>query len=168
MININSKYKNDNLCNLIGIAQINSTAGNLESNTNKIIEYIKTAEMLKLGALAFPLDALVGFSMTDFFNRYPFILEETNKYLLNIAKQTNNTSVLLPFINTNNQKAYAILKKGNIHKIINNIDYINSNELIDTMKFYIKPISEPSRAGSQYKLEEDLKNSALQLKSSIV
>ena len=79
----------------VGLAQINPIAGNLEYNSNKIIDFIKQAESLNLDMVLFPKNALLGFDMPDFANRFPFILEEAQKWLEKIAIHALNTSVLL-------------------------------------------------------------------------
>ena len=71
----------------VGLAQINPIAGNLEYNSNKIIDFIKQAESLNLDMVLFPKNALLGFNMPDFINRFPFILEEAQKWLEKIAIQ---------------------------------------------------------------------------------
>ena len=64
MIEIDSKIKEYiHMGGFVGLAQINPIAGNLEYNSNKIIEYIKSAEAINLDIIAFPQNALMGFFM---------------------------------------------------------------------------------------------------------
>ena len=73
----------------------------IEYNSKKIIEYINQAESLGLDIIAFPKNALIGFEMKDFIQRYPFILDESKKYLEFIAKNCTKTSALIGFIDKN-------------------------------------------------------------------
>lgn len=169
MIEIDSKIKEYiHLGGFVGLAQINPIAGDLEYNSNKIIEYIKCAELNKLDIIAFPQNALIGFFMEDFINRYPFILSESKKWLEKIAQNCTSTVALVGFIDEDKKRAYAILRWGRIDKIIKNCEYITSKEFHDGVEFFIKPTAIPSRAGSQAKRENDLKELALKTKRPII
>lgn len=152
----------------VGLAQINPYAGNLEYNSKKIIEYINQAESLGLDIIVFPKNALIGFEMKDFIQRYPFILDESKKYLKYIAQNCTKTSALIGFIDKNKKQAYAILRYGKIDKIIQNSEIISSKEFHDGVEFLIKPVSIPSRTGSQYLREENLKQLSTELKRPIL
>ena len=152
----------------VGLAQTNPIAGDLEYNSNKILDFIKEAESLGLDIVAFHLNALIGYKMDDFFSRYPFIIDEEKKYLDKIASQVQKTSVLLPFIDEEKNYAYAIIRYGRVDKIIKGCEYITSKEFNDGVEFYIKPVAIPSRAGSQYKREEELKHLAIETKRPVL
>ena len=169
MIEIDSKIKEYiHMGGFVGLAQINPIAGDLEHNGNKIIEYIKCAELNKLDIIAFPQNALIGFLLEDFIERYPFILEESKKWLEKIAQNCTSTAALVGFIDEDTEQAYAILRWGKIDKIIKNSEYITSKEFHDGVEFLIKPTAIPSRAGSQVKRENDLKELALKTKRPII
>lgn len=152
----------------VGLAQINPIAGNLEYNSQKIIKYIKQAESLNLDIIAFPKNALLGFEMNDFINRYPFILEESKKWLNKISEICTKTSALISFIDTDKKQAFAILRWGKVEKILKDCEYITSKEFHDGVEFYIKPVAYPSRLGSQYIREEELKHFAINSKRPIL
>lgn len=152
----------------VGLAQINPMAGNLEYNSNKIIEFIKQAESLNIDIVAFPQNAFLGFEMPDFIDRYPFVLEEIEKWLAKIAESVQKTAVLLGFINKNKKQVYAILRNRKIDKILEDREFITSKEFHDGVEFLIKPIAIPSRAGSQFILEQDLKKLAKEIKRPIL
>lgn len=161
MFNIDSEIKNYiHLGGFVGLAQINPIAGNLEYNSNKIIEFIKQAEALTLDIVAFPKNALLGFEMKDFIERYPFILEESEKWLNKIAENCTKTAVLIGFINKDKELTYAILRGGKIDKILPDSEYITSKEFHDGVEFFIRAVAIPSRAGSQYIREKNLKELA--------
>ena len=161
MFEIDSELKNlINLGGFVGLAQTNPIAGNLEYNTNKIINFIEQAEKLNLDIIAFSKNALLGFEMKDFINRYPFILENSQNYLNKIAKKCTKISALISYINTDKEQCNAILRYGKVDKIIKNCELITSKEFHDGVEFYFKPVSEPSRTGSQLIRENSLKQLA--------
>ena len=169
MFDIDSEIKKYiNLGGFVGLAQINPIAGNLEFNSNKIIESIKQAESLNLDIIAFSKNALLGFEMEDFINRYPFILEESEKWLKIIAENCIKTSALISFVDTDKNQAFAILRWGRVDKIIKNCEYVTSKEFHDGVEFYIKPTATISRAGSQFIREESLKQLAKETKRPIL
>lgn len=152
----------------VGLAQINPYAGNLEHNSKKIIEYINQAEILGLDIIAFPKNTLIGCEMNDFIQRYPFILDKSRKYLEVIAQNCIKTSALIGFIDKNKAQSYAILRYGKIDKIIQNSEIISSKEFHDGVEFLLKPNSIPSRAGSQYLREENVKQLSIRLNRPIL
>ena len=158
MIEIDSQIKDYiQLGGFVGLAQINPIAGNLEYNSQKIIDYIAYSESIGLDIVAFPQNALMGFYMEDFIKRFPFILSESKKWLEKIAQKCSNISALIGFIDEDKEQAFAILRCGRIDKIIKNHVYITSKEFHDGVEFLIKPTAIPSRVGSQARREEDLK-----------
>jgi len=152
----------------VGLAQINPIAGNLEYNSNKIIDFIKQAEDLNLDMILFPKNALLGFDMPDFINRFPFILEETQKWLEKIANKVQKTSMLLSYLGTDKKYYYAILRYGRIDKILDEQEYITSKHFHDGVEFYIKPVANISRAGTEFVNEENLKELAINTKRVIL
>ena len=152
----------------VGLAQINPKAGNLEYNSNKIIKFIEDAILAEVDMVLFPKNALMGFEMDDFVNRYPFILEESQKWLEKIAAVCTTISALVGFVDTDKKQAFAILRGGRVDKVLKNCEYITSKEFHDGVEFLIKPIAEVSRCGSQYRSEENLKDFALHAKRAVL
>ena len=152
----------------IGLAQTNPSAGNLEHNSKKILEFIKQGETLNLDMVLFPKNALLGFELSDYINRFPFILEETAKWLNKIAQHVKNTSVLLSYIGKDYRYHYAILRNGEIDKIIEEQDFITSKHFHDGAEFYIKPSACISRSGSEYLRELSIKELATKTKRIIL
>lgn len=152
----------------VGLAQINPVAGNIEYNSKKIVKFIKQAESINLDMVLFSKNVLLGFDFPDFIARYPFILEESYKYLEKIALNCSKIAALIGFIDKDNQQAYAILRNCRIDKIIKNQELITSKEFHDGVEFYIKPTAIVSRLGSQYQREEGLRNMAINYKRPIL
>ena len=152
----------------VGMAQINLTAGNLKDNAKKIAKYIKISQEIGLDAVVFPKYSLLGSEMKDFRERYPFIVEENLKYLNKLAEHSGNVAAILGFVDSNGKDSFAILRNGRIENIIKDKEMITSKLIHDGMEFYIKPASKISRAGSEYKRQENLKRLAIESKRPIL
>ena len=133
----------------VGLAQINPVAGNLAYNSSKIIDFIQKAEDAGLDLIVFPEYSLLGASLEDFIKRYPFILDEEQKYLNEIARKTLRITVLLGFVDKNQESAYAVLRWGRVDKIIPKSDYITSKLLNDGVEYYIRLVSIPSKPSTE-------------------
>jgi NAD+ synthase (glutamine-hydrolysing) len=81
----------------VAIAQINSTVGDLEGNTQKICDFIKTSNEMEVDLLVFPELALVGYPPEDLLHKPHFIKDNLN-YLQKIIRHTRNITVGLGFI----------------------------------------------------------------------
>ena len=109
----------------IGMAQINPIVGDIEYNAKKIAKYIRFANQINLEAVVFPELALMGYPIEDTIDRHPVIVQENIKWLKGIAKITENTIVLLGFVEprlSEKGKKYfnslAILQNGEIKGIV--------------------------------------------------
>ena len=134
--------------NFIGIAQINPVAGNLEYNFSKIMEFVEIANQLGLSAIVFPKYSLLGDKLTDFVNRYPFIIDENKKYLDKLAKSSSNSAIIVDFIDNDKTFKTAILRNGKIENILEQ-DMISSKYINDGVEFLIKPVAIPSRTNTE-------------------
>jgi NAD+ synthetase len=112
---------------LIGLAQVNPIAGNIEYNAKKVVKYIKHAQNLGLDLVVFPELVLMGYPIEDTIDRHPIIVEENVKWLKEIAKITQKTAALVGFVeprkceNLVGKKYYnsvAVLSDGQIQGII--------------------------------------------------
>lgn len=103
----------------IGISQINSTLGDLESNFSKISTAIQTAKEKKCELLVFPECSLLGYHPFDLLERKELIKNQ-EKYLRKIQSLLpKNLAVLVGLITARNQKkgrpynnTAALLAKG--------------------------------------------------------
>lgn len=123
----------------IGLAQINPSAGDIESNAVKIAKYIKYAEAVKLDMVVFPELALMGYPIMDTIERHPFLVEENIKWLKSLAEMTKNTTALVGFVEPREKysegKLYynsvAILKNCKIDGIVRKSLLPNYSEFND-------------------------------------
>lgn len=109
----------------IGIAQINPTTGDIEHNSLKIKNFIEQAQKMNLDLVVFPELCIVGHPLLDITDRYPFILEESMKWLEELAKITKSTTAVVGFAEPAGGAKYhssvAIMANGKIQKIIRKI-----------------------------------------------
>ena len=81
----------------IGLAQINTTTGDLDFNTNKIIEYIKEARGMGIDLLSFPELALTGYPLNDLLFKSHF-LESSREKLEKIISSTRGIAVVMGLV----------------------------------------------------------------------
>jgi NAD+ synthase (glutamine-hydrolysing) len=83
----------------VGIAQINSTVGDLSGNTRKIMESIDQAKSLGVDLLTFPELAITGYPPEDLLLKPQFIRQ--NKESLNkIIEHSSDMAVVVGFVDT--------------------------------------------------------------------
>lgn len=152
----------------VGLAQINLVAGDLEYNYNKICDVVKKSDDLGLDAISFPKNTLIGFDMSDYIARFPFLIENQFKYLQKIADNQFKTPIVISFLNNEKDFSIAIIRNGAIGQIVENKDFITSKLLNDGVEYYIKPTSISSRMGSQYEREQELIENSKTLKRPIL
>lgn len=108
---------------IVGIAQIDSVAGDFEYNAKKIIKYIKNARKVGTEVLVFPKNALCGNLMEDVLKRYPYLESECEKWLHGIAQHSENILIFLGYINN----SFAVIENGKICEIIKNVPFVYKN-----------------------------------------
>jgi len=89
----------------LGLAQINSTVGDLNGNTEKIIETIQRAKLMKIDLLIFPELALTGSPLEGLLLKRQFI-DENLFYLQQIVNETEGIALVLGFIDFYNGSIY--------------------------------------------------------------
>jgi len=83
----------------VGIAQINSTVGDLSENTRKILEFIDQAKSLGVDLLTFPELAITGYPPEDLLFKPQFIKQ--NKENLNkIIEHSSDIAVVVGFVDS--------------------------------------------------------------------
>jgi NAD+ synthase (glutamine-hydrolysing) len=83
----------------IGMAQINSTVGDLSGNTRKIVEFIDRAKSLGVDLLTFPELAITGYPPEDLLLKPQFIKQ--NKESLNkIIEHSSGIAVVVGFVDS--------------------------------------------------------------------
>jgi len=83
----------------VGIAQINSTVGDLNGNTKKIIESIDQAKSLGVDLLTFPELAITGYPPEDLLFKPQFIKQNKGK-LNKIIEHSSDIAVVVGFVDS--------------------------------------------------------------------
>jgi NAD+ synthase (glutamine-hydrolysing) len=82
----------------IGLCQINTTVGDIEGNTKKIIDYIAKGKKVGADLLVFPEMAVTGYPPEDLL-LMPKFIEANLKALKTIAKATTSITAVVGFVN---------------------------------------------------------------------
>ena len=108
----------------IGLAQINTTVGDIKGNFQKILDYILKAKKSGVDIISFPELAITGYPPEDLLLKPKFV-EENIKMLEKLAIEINNIVAVVGFVNRKNKNLYnaaAVLYKKKIigiyHKIL--------------------------------------------------
>lgn len=111
--------------NRIVLAQINTVAGDIKKNAQKIIQCIEKAKSNNADLIIFPELALMGYPFGDIFIRHKTIIKRQIETLERIAAETNNITALIGFAEPtedSNKKPFynsvAVLQNGKIINIV--------------------------------------------------
>jgi len=83
----------------VGIAQINSTVGDLAGNTKKIVQFIDQAKSLGVDLLTFPELAITGYPPEDLLLKPQFI-KQNRESLNKIIEQCSDIAVVVGFVDS--------------------------------------------------------------------
>ena len=97
----------------IGLCQINTTVGDIEGNTRKILDYISKGKKMGADLLAFPEMAVTGYPPEDLL-LMPKFIEANLKAIQKIAKATTSIAALVGFVDKKEDifNAAALLHDG--------------------------------------------------------
>ncbi len=108
----------------IGLCQINTTVGDIEGNTRKILDYIAKGKRMGADLLVFPEMAVTGYPPEDLL-LMPKFIEANLKAIRTIAKATSSLTAIVGFVN----------KDGDI---FNSAALLHNGKLVDTYsKIYL-------------------------------
>ncbi len=119
-------------------SQINTTVGDIDSNTKKIINFIKKAEKKKVDILAFPELTITGYPPEDLVH-YDHFVNSNIKKLKEISKSVKNTTIVIGFVNKIKNRLYnsaAIIENKKIKYIYNKIHLPNYGVFDEKRYFY--------------------------------
>ena len=99
----------------IGLCQINTTVGDIEGNTKKILNYVEKGKKMGADLLAFPEMAVTGYPPEDLL-LMPKFIEANLKAVRRIAKAASSITVLLGFVDKKEDifNAAALLQNGKV------------------------------------------------------
>ena len=110
----------------IGMAQINSTVGDLEGNTRKILETVAEARSLEVDLLTFPELAICGYPPEDLLLKPQFI-EENLRFLDQVVEHSSGLTIVVGFVDIKDDiyNAAAVLHDGKLAGIYHKISLPN-------------------------------------------
>ena len=98
------------------LAQIDSEAGRLDLNFEKIKINILKAKEENADLIIFPEYSLTGYPLGDILKRHKFLIKEQNSLIDELSKITDNICAIVGFADENGKSGFAILKNGEIIK----------------------------------------------------
>jgi NAD+ synthase (glutamine-hydrolysing) len=99
----------------IGLCQINTTVGDIEGNTKKIMDYIKRGRRMGVDLLVFPEMAVTGYPPEDLL-LMPKFIEANSRAIEEIAKATSSITAIVGFVNKDGDifNAAGLLHRGKL------------------------------------------------------
>lgn len=99
--------------NKIVLAQINTVAGDIKNNAQKIADCIKSAIEQNADLIIFPEFALCGYPLGDIHLRHASIIKKQNEVIKELAKLTNDkTMAIVGCIDVKGQSYFSCLDDG--------------------------------------------------------
>jgi NAD+ synthase (glutamine-hydrolysing) len=97
----------------IGLCQINTTVGDIEGNTRKILDYVAKGKKMGADLLAFPEMAITGYPPEDLL-LMPKFIEANLKVVKKIAQATSSITALVGFVDKDGDifNSAALLHNG--------------------------------------------------------
>lgn len=120
----------------IAMAQINTTVGDLEGNTKKILQYIEQARHLGVDLITFPELAITGYPPEDLLLMPQFVNENLD-YLKEIIKATSGICVIVGFVDKKDDlyNAAAIINNGTLAGVYHKI-YLPNYGVFDENRYF--------------------------------
>ncbi|NWG03282.1 MAG: NAD+ synthase [Syntrophaceae bacterium] len=120
----------------IGLCQINTTVGDIEGNTKKILDYIAKGKKKGADLLVFPEMAVTGYPPEDLL-LMPKFIEANLKAVKTIAKATTSVTVILGFVNKEGDifNSAALLHHGKMIDVYSKI-YLPNYGVFDEDRYF--------------------------------
>ena len=120
----------------IGMAQINSTVGDLSGNTKKIIRFIEEAKSRGVDLLTFPELAITGYPPEDLLLKPQFI-KQNKENLSEIINHSSDIAVVVGFVDSNNDiyNAAALLYDNRLVGVYHKV-YLPNYGVFDENRYF--------------------------------
>jgi NAD+ synthase (glutamine-hydrolysing) len=120
----------------IGLCQINTTVGDIEGNTKKILDYIARGKKMGTDLLAFPEMAVTGYPPEDLL-LMPKFIEANLKAVNTIAKATSSITAVVGFVNKDGDifNSAALLHDGKLIDVYSKI-YLPNYGVFDEDRYF--------------------------------
>src|SRR4030043_2081107 len=120
----------------IGLCQINTTVGDIEGNTKKILDYIGKGKRMGADLLVFPEMAVTGYPPEDLLLMTKFI-EANLKAVKTIAKAPSSITAIVGFVNKEGDifNSAALLHNGKLIDVYSKI-YLPNYGVFDEDRYF--------------------------------
>jgi NAD+ synthase (glutamine-hydrolysing) len=121
----------------IGIAQINTTVGDINKNFDKIISNIAKARAEKADLVIFPELTLTGYPPRDLLIKKSFV-KKNIEVLHQLVKHTENIAIIVGFVDEKNGELYnaaAFINNKKIEKIYHKI-HLPNYDVFDEKRYF--------------------------------
>jgi len=120
----------------LGMAQINSTVGDLSGNTKKILRYIDEAKALGVDLLTFPELAITGYPPEDLLLKPQFI-KQNQECLKEIVRHTSDITVVVGFVDSDSDtyNAAAVIYNNKLAGVYHKV-YLPNYGVFDENRYF--------------------------------
>ena len=120
----------------IGMAQINTTVGDLQGNTQKILEAITEARSLGVDLLTFPELAICGYPPEDLLLK-PRFIEENLRSLNQVVEHSSGLTLVVGFVDAKGDiyNAAAVIHDGKLVDVYHKI-YLPNYGVFDENRYF--------------------------------
>jgi NAD+ synthase (glutamine-hydrolysing) len=120
----------------IGLCQINTTVGDIEGNTKKILDYLTKGRRMGADLLVFPEMAVTGYPPEDLL-LMPKFIEANLRAMKSIAKATSSMTAVVGFVNKDGDifNSAALLHDGKIIDVYSKI-YLPNYGVFDEDRYF--------------------------------
>ena len=120
----------------IGLCQINTTVGDIEGNTKKILDYIAKGKKMGADLLVFPEMAVTGYPPEDLL-LMPKFIDANLKAIKTIAKSTSSVTAIVGFVNKDGDifNSAALLHDGKLKDAYSKI-YLPNYGVFDEDRYF--------------------------------
>ncbi len=163
----------------IFLAQINTIAGDIKNNTQKIADCIKTAVEQNADLIIFPEYALSGFPLGDIHQRHSSIIKKQNEAIIELAKLTNEkTMAIISCVDEDGNSYFSCLDDGEefckltkdsnaIFTVGDETFTLNQDNDYNASTIII-PCTEESRTGKEFKRNKYLSTLAKEKNANVI
>ena len=126
----------------VALAQVNATVGDIDGNTEKIIEYIKKAKEKDADLVIFPELMTTGYPPKDLLLK-PSFIKANKESLEKIVNETKDIAVIIGFVEVLGENIYnaaALIQNGNLRGVQHK-SHLPNYDVFDE-KRYFKPATE--------------------------
>ncbi len=120
----------------LGMAQINSTVGDLSGNTKKILRYIDEAKALGVDLLTFPELAITGYPPEDLLLKPQFI-KQNQECLKEIVRHASDIAVVVGFVDSDSDiyNTAAVIHNNKLAGVYHKI-YLPNYGVFDENRYF--------------------------------